>query len=638
MPSQPALDAAEPSPAPKPRSPAQIEASRINGARSRGPVTAEGKKRSSMNALRHGCATGNFVLLACEDQAAFQKLARQFEAGLGAIGEAERPLVGRMLRAEWRSRRIERIETLFFERAIEAVDGPDGDGRDADGKEIDPLAFLDSPRLRTLMRYMGAQRSELHRAHDAILRQRQACERTERHDKAMKEDQVCRGFYYGPAGRYPNHDPDWYPLSAESDTPPPFAGPIYEPPSAVHERTRAARRSPRGLQERTRAGQRRRAGFPRETRAPNRPGRRSAPSCASSRTNPSLWLSTCRRAGRASPTCRRRSWPCGATRPACACIRTRSSASSPPPGRPGTPIRDQRCLGGAAGGRGRLIRNVSRGTWPFRRRRAKRTRAPVPSAARHRRAPVQPCAAVDDRRSGRRGSGRMTGPVRVLVVGVGNMGQSHARAYHGNPGFELVGLMSRTIKEKPKGCRPSCRVSDVRGFRAGMRESMPNAVSINTYPDTHAEYAIPAMEGGCHVFMEKPIATTNEDAQAVVAKAEETHRKLVLGYILRVHPAWTKFIEIGRGLGKPLVMRMNLNQQSPARPGTGTEPDAIADAHRRLRRPLRRHDVPDDAGQAGARPRHRRQAGDGQRCRTTAICTSCSTTIRSAGTRPAGGR
>ncbi len=40
------------------------------------------------------------------------------------------------------------------------------------------------------------------------------------------------------------------------------------------------------------------------------------------------------------------------------------------------------------------------------------------------------------------------------------------------------------------------------------------------------------------------------------------NRKLVIGYILRVHPAWTRFIELARTLGKPLVMRMNLNQQS----------------------------------------------------------------------------
>jgi predicted dehydrogenase len=157
----------------------------------------------------------------------------------------------------------------------------------------------------------------------------------------------------------------------------------------------------------------------------------------------------------------------------------------------------------------------------------------------------------------------MTQPVKVLVVGVGNMGQSHAKAYHNNPGFELVGLMSRTIKENPGRLAPELQGYPLfDDFGQAMREAMPNAVSVNTYPNTHAEYAIRAMDGGCHVFMEKPIATTIEDAHAVVAKAEETGRKLVLGYILRVHPAWAKFVEIGRGLGKPLVMRMNLNQQS----------------------------------------------------------------------------
>jgi predicted dehydrogenase len=64
------------------------------------------------------------------------------------------------------------------------------------------------------------------------------------------------------------------------------------------------------------------------------------------------------------------------------------------------------------------------------------------------------------------------------------------------------------------------------------------------------------------VFLEKPIATNIEDAEKVVATARATNKKLVLGYILRVHPSWVKFIELGRTLGKPLVMRLNLNQQS----------------------------------------------------------------------------
>jgi predicted dehydrogenase len=55
---------------------------------------------------------------------------------------------------------------------------------------------------------------------------------------------------------------------------------------------------------------------------------------------------------------------------------------------------------------------------------------------------------------------------------------------------------------------------------------------------------------------------TVEEAQAVVDAARARNRKLVVGYILRVHPAWTRFVEIARTLGKPLVMRMNLNQQS----------------------------------------------------------------------------
>lgn len=155
----------------------------------------------------------------------------------------------------------------------------------------------------------------------------------------------------------------------------------------------------------------------------------------------------------------------------------------------------------------------------------------------------------------------MSAPLRVLVVGLGHMGASHASAYHRNPGFEIVGLCSRTIGSKPL---PD-ELRDYPRFQSydeALRELRPDAVSINTWPDTHADYAVRAMEAGAHVFMEKPIATTNADALRVVETARRLNRKLVLGYILRVHPSWIRFIEIGRTLGKPLVMRLNLNQQS----------------------------------------------------------------------------
>ena len=100
-------------------------------------------------------------------------------------------------------------------------------------------------------------------------------------------------------------------------------------------------------------------------------------------------------------------------------------------------------------------------------------------------------------------------------------------------------------------------------FGQALRETRPDAVSINTYTDTHAAYAMRAMDAGCHVFLEKPLGDHRRRRRGGGRQGRRaTRRKLVLGYILRVHPAWQKLIEIGRGLGKPLVMRMNLNQQS----------------------------------------------------------------------------
>lgn len=152
--------------------------------------------------------------------------------------------------------------------------------------------------------------------------------------------------------------------------------------------------------------------------------------------------------------------------------------------------------------------------------------------------------------------------VRVLVVGLGNMGVSHAKAYHALDGFEIVGLCSRsatTMTGLPPELEGYPRYDD---FYAALEAVKPDAVSINTYPDTHAEFACAAFEAGAHVFLEKPVAESVAEAQQVVDAAIKANRKLVVGYILRHHPSWEKFVELAQGLGSPLVMRMNLNQQS----------------------------------------------------------------------------
>ena len=149
--------------------------------------------------------------------------------------------------------------------------------------------------------------------------------------------------------------------------------------------------------------------------------------------------------------------------------------------------------------------------------------------------------------------------VRVLVAGLGNMGRSHSLAYHRHPGFEIVGLVNRSPRELPEELAGYAIRPD---YETALRELKPDLVSINTYSDSHADYAVMAIEQGAHVFIEKPLATTVADAERVVAAAKANGRKLVVGYILRHHPSWVRFIEEARKLGGPYAFRLNLNQQS----------------------------------------------------------------------------
>ena len=153
-------------------------------------------------------------------------------------------------------------------------------------------------------------------------------------------------------------------------------------------------------------------------------------------------------------------------------------------------------------------------------------------------------------------------PIKVLVVGCGNMGKSHARAYHTMDEFKIVGLVSRNPESREGLSQELGGYPTFDNYETALQTARPDAVSINTYPDTHAPYVEMALHSGAHVFVEKPLALTVEEAQNLVDLAHERELKMVVGYILRVHPAWSKFIDLAKTLGKPLVMRMNLNQQS----------------------------------------------------------------------------
>jgi len=149
--------------------------------------------------------------------------------------------------------------------------------------------------------------------------------------------------------------------------------------------------------------------------------------------------------------------------------------------------------------------------------------------------------------------------IRVLVAGLGNMGRSHALAYHNDPAFEIVGLVNRSAVDLPDELKGYEVTSD---YAEALARLKPDLVCVATYTDSHADYAVAAMEAGAHVFVEKPLAANVADAQRVVDTATRLGRKLVVGYILRHHPSWQRLIAESRDLGGPFVFRLNLNQQS----------------------------------------------------------------------------
>jgi hypothetical protein len=138
-----------------PVSNARAEASRNNGAKSRGPKTSEGKARAAQNALKHGLRAQKYVVLPDEDAAEFAELEAALVAELAPVGALQTVLAQRVAVAAWRLARADRIETeVFAERGY----GTAGAGlaliRDGNGTRS----------FETLLRYRGAAMAEFWRA------------------------------------------------------------------------------------------------------------------------------------------------------------------------------------------------------------------------------------------------------------------------------------------------------------------------------------------------------------------------------------------------------------------------------------------------------------------------------------------
>ncbi len=123
--------------------------------------------------------------------------------------------------------------------------------------------------------------------------------------------------------------------------------------------------------------------------------------------------------------------------------------------------------------------------------------------------------------------------VKCGVIGVGSLGQHHARIYASLPNVELVGITDANPER-------AAEIAEKYGTRVfdspvALAESC-EAVSIVVPTDLHSQVAVPVMKAGAHVLIEKPICASLEEAHEVLATAKETGRLVQVGHIEHFNP------------------------------------------------------------------------------------------------------
>jgi UDP-N-acetylglucosamine 3-dehydrogenase len=127
--------------------------------------------------------------------------------------------------------------------------------------------------------------------------------------------------------------------------------------------------------------------------------------------------------------------------------------------------------------------------------------------------------------------------LKVAVIGLGVMGQQHAKIYAEMPHAELVAVHDLN-HDYAKRIAQQFAIKAIKNLHQLLVDPEIDAVSICTSDDQHREIAFQACEQGKAILLEKPLADTMEDAQAIVEKAEETQARLMVGHTLRWDPRY----------------------------------------------------------------------------------------------------
>ncbi|MDR2737469.1 MAG: Gfo/Idh/MocA family oxidoreductase [Puniceicoccales bacterium] len=133
----------------------------------------------------------------------------------------------------------------------------------------------------------------------------------------------------------------------------------------------------------------------------------------------------------------------------------------------------------------------------------------------------------------------MNGKLRCGVAGVGYLGQHHARVYSTLDGCELVGIYDVDVgRAEEVALKYGCEVFN----SIGELGRSCDCVSVATPTDRHAAVAIPLIANGCHLLIEKPLASTLGEAEQILKATDGRDKILQVGLIEHYNPAM-KFLE-----------------------------------------------------------------------------------------------
>ncbi len=159
--------------------------------------------------------------------------------------------------------------------------------------------------------------------------------------------------------------------------------------------------------------------------------------------------------------------------------------------------------------------------------------------------------------------------LRVGVIGLG-MGRAHIEGYRSHPGAEVVAIADPNEQRlKDAGDRYSIpgRYADAPSM---LRREKLDVVSVATPNKFHKPLAIAALEAGCHVLCEKPMAMNATEARAMLAAARAAHRRLMINFSFRfTEQSWALKKEVETGILGDIYFARTIWHRRRGLPGFG---------------------------------------------------------------------